>query len=566
MRKIGLILGVLFISLSVAAEKVERQTAQTIAFKFISAQQLQLSDKVVKEVHSEQVKDVVTHYVINYEPEGWMLVAADDRIKPILAYSSSGSFNSIDLEKSPEVEYWLNGYQKQIYDVVKGNTLKTMHEEWNELLLSQESTEKSANTLVEPILNVKWNQNNGWNRFCPEDEEGPGGHAYVGCVAVAMAQAMTNTKYPSAPVGEHSYTHSNYGTIYMNYNNEAPYDWNNMPLNASNDENARLLYHCAVSVNMDFGPDGSGTLSSRVVGALKEHFGYTSDVTYVKRLDDDNQWKELLKSELDKGNVLIYSGDPGTGEAGHSFNVDGYDIAGLFHFNWGWSGTYNGYYSIDNINPGDNKFNVNQDVVIGISVPYFGPTDITLSNQEVEEGMPVGSFVAKVNVEDHSAVDSFSYTLKGGPKFPSGWQEASFYIENDSLKTKYVFDASVKDEYILNIKVTDQDLNVFSKEFIIKIKEKITTAIGRPAANEIPKIYFSQSQKSIIINSNTHNYTNSNVRIVDIHGRIVATGIIDKTNYLINTSDLNTGVYIVVVEDIQKKVPRYSKKVFVGQL
>ncbi|HYQ55975.1 MAG TPA: C10 family peptidase [Draconibacterium sp.] len=565
MKRVGLILGMFIICFAVNAEKVEKHLAREIAGKFFSTQLMQKQDKAVKEIVAKQKENVITHYIINYEPEGWALVAADDRIKPVLAYSTTGKFNATNSDKSPELQYWLNGYQQQIYDVIKGNTLKKENKEWDNLLSGQDLDLKSANVdYVDPILNVKWNQNNGWNRFCPEDEEGPGGHAYVGCVAVAMAQAMTSAKYPSASVGEHRYVSDNYGTIYLNYSNEPSYNWDNMPLASSNDENARLLYHCAVSVNMDFGPDGSGTLSSKVVGALKEHFGYTSDISYVKRYGDDDEWKQLLKSEIDKGNVLIYSGDPGTGDPGHSFNIDGYDRNLYFHFNWGWSGSYNDYYSIDNINPGDNKFNVNQDVVIGIATPYFGPTDITLSKQEVKEGLPAGSFVANVNVKDNSADDSFSYELDGGPRFPSGRNEAAFYIENDSLKTKYVFNATEKDEYLLNIKVTDSDFNVYSEEFTINITS-IPTSIAEREKNETPNVYFSQSENSIIINSETDKYINTQVRVCDILGRAVYTGIVDNAHYPIQASHLNTGIYVVLLVDTENSLPLYSGKIVVNK-
>lgn len=562
MKKLGLIVGFILMLLPVFGEKVPKHMAQEVALKFFSARGLE--GKNVIETLEVFKGDVVAFYVINFEPEGWALLAADDRIKPVLAYSLTGKFTVNESLISPETRYWIDNYREQIHSVIKENKLPK-NKDWNKWLEGNEIQLKSASSSVSPLLSVTWNQNTGWNRFCPEDEEGPGGHAYVGCVAVAMAQAMTVVKYPAQPQGKNSYVHDKYGTIYLNYDNEAPYNWNEMPANSANDENARLLYHCAVAVNMDFGPDGSGSLSSRVAGALKEHFGYTGEVKYFKRFDSDFEWKSLLKSELNKGNVLIYSGDPGTGDPGHSFNIDGYDINDYFHFNWGWSGKYNGYYTIDNINPGTDKFNQNQDVVTGISEPYFGPTDIILSNLQVSEELPVGSFVATVEVEDNSPVDFFTYQLDGGPKFPNGTHEASFYIENDTLKTKDVFDASVKDEYILNIKVTDRDMNSYSKEFLIKILPKsFSTNAEFQTENKGPNVFYSNTNHAITVLSENGRYLNATVDVFDSKGVKHYSGLIDSNRYLIHTVGFNNGVYIVRLFDNNGRQQPYVKKLVVG--
>jgi hypothetical protein len=563
MKRVGIVCILLLMLLSAFGEKVPKQRAQEVALQFLSIKDTK-NQRVVNEIQEELKADVVTYYVVNYEPEGWAIVAADDRVQPILAYSVTGKFNNDKSIISPETEYWVNIYKEQIYSVIKENSLPK-NKEWDRLLEENKLPTKSATASVSPLLSVTWNQNAGWNRFCPEDEEGPGGHAYVGCVAVAMAQAMTVVKYPAQPQGKNSYVHDKYGTIYLNYDDEEPYNWNEMPANAANDENARLLYHCAVAVNMDFGPDGSGSLSSRVANALKKYFGYTNDIRYYKRFSSDTEWSELLKYELDKGNVLIYSGDPGTGDPGHSFNIDGYDINDYFHFNWGWSGKYNGYYTIDNINPGNDKFNQNQDVVTGISEPYFGPTDIILSNRQVSEELPVGSFVATVEVEDNSPVDFFTYQLDGGPKFPTGTHEASFYIENDTLKTKYVFDASVKDEYILNIKVTDMDMNSFRKEFLIKILPKsFSTNTEIQTDNKVPNIFYSTANHAITVLSENDRYLNATVDVFDSRGVKHYSGLIDSNRYLINTVSFNNGVYIVRVFNNDGRQQPCIKKLFVG--
>ena len=53
----------------------------------------------------------------------------------------------------------------------------------------------------------------------------------------------------------------------------------------------------------------------------------------------------MLKESFDMGLPLYYSGQ--SSEGGHAFVCDGYDDNGLFHYNWGWSGSGDDYYDFD---------------------------------------------------------------------------------------------------------------------------------------------------------------------------------------------------------------------------
>ncbi len=210
----------------------------------------------------------------------------------------------------------------------------------------------TAITPVAPLIPVTWDQDKNWNTYCPTDATGPGGHAYVGCVGVCMAQAMSYYKYPAQSTGDKTYYHSTYGTIVLHYDRESPYEWDSMSLNTPNLYNSKLLYHCAVSVGMDFGADGSSAQTKNVPSALVRYFKYFSGARYVARYDNDTTWTNLLIDELSAGRPLIYSGFPEDDSPGHAFNIDGVDMRGYFHLNWGWNGKYNAYYLINNLTAG----------------------------------------------------------------------------------------------------------------------------------------------------------------------------------------------------------------------
>ena len=79
----------------------------------------------------------------------------------------------------------------------------------------------------------------------------------------------------------------------------------------------------------------------------------------------------MVKAELDKQHPIMYGGASSSG--GHSFICDGYRSDNYFHFNWGWSGSNDGYYQLSKLKPGSGgagggsyDFSQDQDVIIGI--------------------------------------------------------------------------------------------------------------------------------------------------------------------------------------------------------
>ncbi|HIE15768.1 MAG TPA: T9SS type A sorting domain-containing protein, partial [Bacteroidales bacterium] len=142
--------------------------------------------------------------------------------------------------------------------------------------------------------------------------------------------------------------------------------WKNMPNNATryNDDLSKLLFHAGVAVSMHWGPDGSGSTTTALATALSNYFKYSSNLDYVQKSDyTDTQWLDMMKNEIDNKRPVAYAGNGSSG--GHEWNMDGYQSDQL-HMNWGWGGAYNGYFTIDNLNPGGTTFDSGFDGVINI--------------------------------------------------------------------------------------------------------------------------------------------------------------------------------------------------------
>ncbi len=321
---------------------------------------------------------VTFFYVFNAGTTGFVIIAGDDNVMPILGYSDENNFDPANLPQN--VTKWLEGYKNEIRYVIDNNIAasETIHQEWRNLRNgSQAQARTEAASAVSPLLQTRWNQSPYYNSLCP-------GGSVTGCVATATAQIMKYWNYPSSGSGFHSYNHSSYGTLSANFGGTT-YQWGAMPnvVSSSNNAVATLMYQVGISVDMDYSPQASNAymisaespLTNCAEYALKTYFGYKNTLQGIQRTNYSNsQWLSLLKAEFDAGRPVLYAGFGSGG--GHCFVADGYDNSDFIHFNWGWGGSYDGYFQINALNPsgvgtggGTGGFNSGHQAVVGIQPP-----------------------------------------------------------------------------------------------------------------------------------------------------------------------------------------------------
>ena len=388
MKRISILTVLLLATLSLFAERVTPETARKVATTFLNNNGVKTSQLT----DLSKTAGFANLYIFNGEP-GFVVMAADDRVKPILGYSLTNTFVA---EGMPEnVRGWLQGYSDQIQDVINLNLDgdKSAQQEWQDLKEGKALKDDPV-VVVGPLLTTQWDQDSPYNNLCPTDAGGYGGHALTGCVATAMAQVMKYWNYPSSGIGSHSYDHATYGTQSANFGTTT-YDWDNMTntyggLSSAAEQwaVATLMYHCGVSVDMDYGPLVSGATTAYVADALKTYFNYSSVVHHESRSGKtDDAWITLLKADLNLNRPIQYHGSGSGG--GHSFVCDGYRSDNYFHFNWGWSGNCDAYYLVNNLNPGPGGsgsgsygiYNDNQGAILGVhpSPNNHIPTNLTRS-------------------------------------------------------------------------------------------------------------------------------------------------------------------------------------------
>jgi hypothetical protein len=320
------------------------------------------------------------YYVFNINDKGYIIVSAEDAIEPVLGFSFETSYTTEN--QSPEFIFWMNTYKEQINIARQLNLIAStkIRSGWAHLLVSDAThlTSRLAPLDVAPLLTCNWNQDFPYNQMCPADPACTGsnqGHVLVGCVATSMSQVMYYWRYPWTGQGYHCDNQWYNGQQYCANFDTTHYNWNGMTDNmlVQCDPEALLCYHAAVAVNMGFGCNASGAYANAVPNALHSYFKYSSTVNYQNRFSDSTSWKNKMRDNLDAAEPLIYTGQGP--EGGHMWVCDGYQGSNFFHFNWGWGGQQNGYFSINNINPSPYTFNYSQGAVFDVmpDPAYYPP-------------------------------------------------------------------------------------------------------------------------------------------------------------------------------------------------
>lgn len=332
------------------AKRITQWQAQQQAYSFWGKQMPQKAKAKSRTATTASTSDA--YYVFNNDAGGFVIIAGDDAVTPVLGYTSTGSF---DAENLPDgLKDLLKSYERQI--AALGDSYQ-----------ANQTATRAAFTGEKLLNTAKWNQMAPFNKYTPNN--------YVtGCVATAGAIVMKHHGYPAKGTGSHSYTW-NGKTLTANF--ELGYDWANMPAqyngnDAAFDGVARLMADLGVAVEMQYNKDGSGAYIGNLVTALQKYYGY-SKLSHLMAIEDvgAEAWNGRLRDEIDANRPVLYAAsDPNTG-GGHAFVIDGYKDES-FSVNWGWGGYCDGFYKIGALNPesegnptGD-KYNVGQSAVFGM--------------------------------------------------------------------------------------------------------------------------------------------------------------------------------------------------------
>lgn len=314
-----------------------RHTTKTQQKMRLAAKSTQINSKITTAAEQEHF------YVFNAGVnDGYVVISANDRTPAILGYADEGTF---DVNNIPEsMKAWLQNYADQIAYLESNASVK------------RAATAEHA--AIKPLVKSTWNQGAPYNNMCPMDGSK---RSVTGCVATAMAQIMNYHKYPEK------------NTVmipaYVTYSKQmsidsimpTTIDWAHMKDNYTGSETqtekdavAMLMKMCGTALEMNYSSGGSSASSQYVADVLKAYFNYDAGTMSITRDDyRASEWDEVIYNELANKRPVLYGGQSIGG--GHAFIVDGYDKEGLYHVNWGWGGSSDGYFLLSILDPGSNS-------------------------------------------------------------------------------------------------------------------------------------------------------------------------------------------------------------------
>ena len=469
------------LTLVVKADDITVKQATKVANSFYfernnSKQSLKLTDDFIDRVHPLKIHSKTVLYFINFIDGGGLAVSASDATIPIVAYSTKGSFNP---DYQPDnFKAWVSQYKTQVYDVI--NTNKEPKQEaiflWDYYLNSTAdnlATYRQGRS-AEPMIESTWDQGIYYNEMCPSDAGGPGGHCLTGCVPTCMGQIANYFRWPETGVGSYSYDGGPYGTLSVNFG-ESTYNWNEMPASVTDNSlaTAQLLYHLGVSCDLVYGPSSSGMYNHKAAYSLRTYFKYSPETQYLYRDSTNLNWDSVIIAHLDQNIPMYYAGWSVPNINGHAFVCDGYQNGNYFHFNWGWSGSYDGYFYTGDLNPGGNNFNLAQELIINCfpdtvnyTYPLYctGTTTLNSNNGTIDDGSgPIYNYIDNQNcswlISPTDSVESITLTF--------------YDFEVDITDTLIIYDGGSESSSILGLLTGDNipdDITSSGDELLVKFK------------------------------------------------------------------------------------------------
>ncbi len=337
---------------------------------------------------------------------GIILTPAYDGIQPVI-----GTWEEKGGEMPPALVDWLQEYASEIewFERV-GESL--VPPEGEGLIPSR--APKAPRQNVSMLMNTKWSQKAPYNdkitfggKKCP-----------TGCNATAAAQLVYYwgmRGYHRGCLATDAYKTSTNGYDVAALPPLTVFDYINLVQKPKTDKQkaavAQLMQHIAYTFHSDFTANGTGASPKKVATYLKENLRMGGFITYITAAKVGlSSFENYIYNELLQGRPVIVAGWTTSG-GGHTFAVDGYDATNdLYHVNWGWGGSYDGWFAMSALSPKTSvAYNSNKVAIIGIQ-PYKlgdingdGEVDIVDVMQVVQDAQN-GKYSDKADINNDGQV------------------------------------------------------------------------------------------------------------------------------------------------------------------
>lgn len=311
---------------------------------------------------------------------GFAVIAMHPRSgdREVLAFSRDGRWD--DSQLPPPVSLWLQRAGRTLSVHIGTRQIDDKHDKQKDtavVIITRED--------VEPLLTCHWHQRSPYNDLSPIITDGQI-KSVAGCVAIAAAQITYYWRRDNPPSTLKDTPTYNYSTapVTMSIPKGTANNWELMldsysgvTDSAARAAAAQLCYVLGTTSYLNYASSTSGNINTAASAMYSQYrllSSYASKNKYTQQ-----EWVDLLYSDLVKEYPVLCSGDGPSG--GHAFVLDGYDSGtNLFHFNFGWGGTADGYYPLDGSEDDMGGFYQNQSVIYNIH-PSDGDTTTGIEEQ-----------------------------------------------------------------------------------------------------------------------------------------------------------------------------------------
>lgn len=385
-----------------AKDRTEREM-QSIACKRLGLSKSTMVTKAVNTV-VKKISESKQLAIYNSKGRGFVVIAKDDDFVPVLGYSDT-DYNTDAIPCG--LKWWLRQVENSL-EVRKANA-----QTYQPMVY--------ATTTATNFITTSWNQQAPYNTLCPKID---GVAAPTGCIATAMAQIMYYYKYPVSGKGKGSYTvTTSEGTTNYACDINSTYEWAKIknkykrPTDDTDNAVATLMRDAGAASRMNYQAGGSGTIEWYAAKGFAENFRYDSLAISCLQRDfyTDAEWMEMVRKEMDAKQPILYCGSDEI-DGGHAFLLDGIREDGKVHVNWGWSGSGNGWYDINILQPksyngsalsSGKGFNIGQSMVLGFKKQETPSADEENISQWVTDGY---SFYISDNELHAKLTNAYNYS------------------------------------------------------------------------------------------------------------------------------------------------------------
>lgn len=522
----------------------------------------------------------VAYRAYNRDGGGFVVIAGNDVVEPVLAYSNEGSFPSEE-EMPDNMKWWFGMIARQIEAIPDdAQATEEIKARWADPANAPKSN--SSSLQYDTAL---WGQDAPYNNKCPMSGSE---RCITGCVATAGAIIARYFQWPDRGEGTvPAREDGNPGVFFGEHTLGHEYPWDNMPTDLSGgytdaqaDAISTLLYDMGTLAKMQYGIKSSGAYTFNLLAGMKTHMKYNKGAYLANRNDyTDEKWTALMKQTLEECGPCVYSGQDVAGQGGHTFVVDGYDESDRFHFNWGWSCARNCYCYIPQLHPDGSKYDFSDDQELLVNlVPdrtgtSTGYDNIIFYGQQFSSGSFYGISSSTVNYEQN-----VQFTLSAGWLMSTGGDFSGKFIfalyDKDGNFKQDISSARIKDIYFggnlytvtnVSCKITteispgDRIKLRYEGQYnagIVEVGAGCVTEIivmeeipEDPAANVTPAQIAETTSLSYNRSSGQFTITlqyPANWSVTNSAGTVLSSGVAaDGGSVTISTSSLSSGVYTI---------------------